>query len=296
MKEVPNKQKMALAVACLCVGLAQSAFAIPVDLGGAADYAVLGVGGNGSFSVEKVYQSDTVINGNVGMGPYTSLNHYVDATINGRFNFDFTDSAAQVATQTAGSAISGGVHQVDLSGVVKDARNASAAAAALAPTQTFSTLSEDQTISGNGGLNVIQITGDVTLKKTLTLSGSASDQFVFQLTSSGSDVLTLSGMTMILNGVSADNILWNLTGLGGDVSITSGSVVFGTFLAPERDLVSDHGIVGGRIIAGGSGSLLNIHSGSQITTPSTVPDGGSTLALLGVGLVGLAKLKRKLAV
>ena len=170
----------------------------------------------------------------------------VDATINGRFDFDLTDSAAQVATQTAGSAISGGVHQIDLSGVVKDARNASATAAAL-------------------------------------------------LTSSGSDVLTLSGMTMILNGVAADNILWNLTGLGGDVSITSGSVVFGTFLAPERDLVSDHGIVGGRIIAGGSGSLLNIHSGSQITTPSTVPDGGSTLALLGVALVGLAKLKRKLA-
>ena len=286
---------MAIA-ARLGLGLAPSAFAVPVDLGGAADYAVLGVGGNGGFSVEKVYQSDTVINGNVGMGPYTSLNHYVDATINGRFDFDLTDSAAQVATQTAGAAISGGVHQIDLSSVVKDARDASTTAEGLAPTQTFSTLSEDQIITGNGGLNVIKITGDVTLKKTLTLSGGASDQFVFQLTSSGSDVLTLSGMTMILNGVSADNILWNLTGLGGDVSITSGSVVFGTFLAPERDFVSDHGIVGGRIIAGGSGSLLNIHSGSEITAPSTVPDGGSTLALLGVAVLGLTGLKRKFAV
>src|SRR5207249_12172015 len=60
------------------------------------------------------------------------------------FDFDLTDSATQVATQTAGSAISGGVHQIDLSGVVANARSASAAAAALAPTQTFSTLSEGQ--------------------------------------------------------------------------------------------------------------------------------------------------------
>jgi choice-of-anchor A domain-containing protein len=310
MKEVPNKtawrvvkrlsrSPLAIAVASLCLGLAPSAFAVPVDLGGAADYAVLGEGGSGSFSVEKVYQSDTVINGNVGMGPYTSLNHYVDATINGRFDFDLTDSAAQVATQTTGAAISGGVHQIDLSGIVKDARDASSTAAGYAPTQTYSTLSEGQTITGNGGLNVIRITGDVTLKTSLTLSGSASDQFIFQFTSgtsAGHDVLNLSGMTMVLNGVLPDNILWNLTGLGGDVNISSGSVVFGNFLAPDRNLTSDHGNIEGRIIAGGNGGLLNIHSGSQITAPTTVPDGGSTAALLGTALLGLAGLKRKFAV
>jgi hypothetical protein len=42
--------------------------------------------------------------------------------------------------------------------------------------------------------------------------------------------------------------------------------------------------------------MLNIHSGSEITAPSTVPDGGSTLVLLGVALVGVTGLKRKLAV
>src|SRR5437870_5018830 len=81
-----------------------------------------------------------------------------------------------------------------------------------APTQTFSTLSEGQTIVGGAGLNVIRITGDVTLKTSLNITGSASSTFVFQLTSStadGHDVLTLSGMTMNLSGgVLADSILW----------------------------------------------------------------------------------------
>ncbi len=298
-----SRSPLAIAVASLCLGLAPSAFAVPVDLGGAADYAVLGAGGSGTFSVEKVYQSGTVINGNVGMGPYTSLDHYVDATINGRFDFDLTDSASQVATQTAGSAISGGVHQIDLSGVVKDARDASATAALLAPTQNFSTLSEGQTIVGGAGLNVIRITGDVTLKTFLNITGSASSTFVFQLTSStadGHDVLSLSGMTMNLSGgILADSILWNLNGLGGGVDIqamSDGQKVFGTFLAPDRDILSDHGIIDGRLIGGGSGNLLNVHSGSEITSASTVPDGGSTLALLGAALLGLTGLKRKFAV
>ena len=65
-------------------------------------------------------------------------------------------------------------------------------------------------------------------------------------------------------------------------------------IAPDRDVLSDHGIIDGRLIGGGSGNLLNVHSGSEIT--STVPDGGSTLALLGAALVGLTGLKRKFAV
>jgi len=56
-----------------------------------------------------------------------------------------------------------------MSGPVNDARSASSAAASLAPTATFSTLNEGQTIIGNGGVNIIRVTGDVTLKKTLTL-------------------------------------------------------------------------------------------------------------------------------
>src|SRR5258705_3061635 len=77
----------------VCFGLASSMHADPVDLGGAADYAVLGVGGTPSIISDfSVYQSATVIIGNVGMGPYTKLTHGIDCTIDGRFDYDFTDT------------------------------------------------------------------------------------------------------------------------------------------------------------------------------------------------------------
>jgi hypothetical protein len=43
--------------------------------------------------------------------------------------------------------------------------------------------------------------------------------------------------------------------------------VYGNFLAPDRNLTADHAIVVGRLIAGGKGSSLSIHSGSKITKP-----------------------------
>ena len=56
----------------------------------------------------------------------------------------------------------------------------------------------------------------------------------------------------------------------------------------------DHGIVNGRIIGGGSGTFVSIHSGSEINgPPPQVPDTGSTFALLSVGLAILAGAKRK---
>ncbi len=255
----------------LCLGLAPGMFAAPVGLGAAADYAVLGVGGTPSISSDfSVYQSATVINGNVGMGPYTELTHNIDCTINGRFDYDLTDTV--VSSDVTGT-ITGGIQQIDLSKVVQDARDASTAAAALIPTQTYTKLTEGQIIVGNGGLNVIRITGQVTLKKSLTIQGSATDEFVFQFTAAAAPsahTLTLSGMTMILvGGVLPENILWNLDGLGGGVVIKAGAQVFGTFLAPERDITSDHGIIEGRLIGGGDGRELDVHSGSEVTSPET---------------------------
>jgi hypothetical protein len=277
-----TKKVLLLVAVLLC-----PAYSEAISLGTAADYAVLGAGGTSTSVVSdfEVYQSATVVTGNVGMGPFSRLTHGIDATITGRFDYDLTST---LNGQSITGTIGGGVHQINLSSVVADARSASSAAAALAPTQTFTTLTEGQTIVGNGGLNVIRVTGDVTLKKTLTLQGGPSDVFVFQFTSAttaGHDILTLSGMVMSITSVLANNIFWDLNGAGGDVTITSGAIVFGNFLAPDRNLLSDHGIVTGRLIAGGSGSELSVHSGSQITIPN-VPE-PSTLVLLGAALISL---------
>lgn len=271
--------------------------AVSVDLGSAADYAVVGVGGSVSIQSNfKIYQSATVINGNVAEGPHTTLGHGIDATVNGKWNYDLTDSDPSASGYTGN--VTGGFHQIDLSGVAADARAAAAAAAAFAPTQTFSSLSEGQTIIGNAGLNVIRITGDSTIKTSLDIQGSASSTFVFQFTSgtsAGHDILTLSGMTMdLLGGVLPGNIFWDFNGLGGDVSINAmaaNQTVYGTFLAPDRNFLGDHANIDGRVIAGGSGTLLNIHSGSQITNVPEIPT--TSALLLGFASLGAMRFLRR---
>jgi hypothetical protein len=269
-------------------------YGLAVNLGSAAQYTVVGVGGSVSVQSDfEIYQHDTLIVGNVAQGPYTDLTHGIDATVIGRWDYDTTDADPSASGYTGN--VTGGFHQLNLAGVAADSRAASAAAAALAFTQTFATLAENQVVVGGAGLNVIRITGDVSLKIGLTIQGPAGSEFVFQFTSpttDGHDVLELSGMNMTLSGgVTRNNILWNLNGLGGGITIKAmadDQSVFGTFLAPDRDILADHGIVFGRLIGGGSGNTVSIHSGSQI-----VPDAGSTLALMGIGLAMLAAAKRK---
>lgn len=265
------------------------------NLGGAGNYAVLGVGGTIVVSSDfEVYQSATVVTGNVGLGPYSNWTHGIDATITGRLDYDTTDTLPAIT-----GTIGGGTHQMPMSSIVADALAASTTASLLTPTQTFSTLTEDQIIVGNGGLNVIDITGDVTLKKTLTLQGTASDQFVFQLTANdatSAKTLTLSGVIMsLVGGVTAGNVLWDLNGTGGQLVITSGATVYGTFLAPDRSITVDHGIITGRVIGGGSPdpnnqNFLSIHSSSQITSPDAVPEPSEVAALSAMSLMGLGGL------
>jgi hypothetical protein len=287
----------------LCLGLAPSVSATPVNLGGAVDYAVVGVGGTvATQSNFEIYQPDTVIKGNVAEGPYTTLTHGIDATVFGRWDYDLTDADPSASGYTGN--VTGGFHQINLATVSADARAASTAAAAFAPTQTFASLDAFDgvgSIVGNGGLNVIRITGDSALKISLTLQGTAADSWIFQftsLTTAGHDVLTLSGMTMNIGAINPDNIVWDFNGDGGDLTIkamAAGQTVYGNFLAPDRNITSDHGIVFGRLIGGGSlfgQREVSIHSGSEVTVP-TIPDTGSALALLSIGLACLVGAKRK---
>jgi len=263
--------------------------ALPYSLGQAGSYAVLGLGGISSAHGDiEVYQSATVVNGNVGAGPYADWTHGIDATINGRLDYDLTDSAP-IVTGT----ISGGLHQINMSGPVADARSASTLYASLAPTLVAGGIADNAVIVGNGGLNVIRITNAMTLKTTLTLQGTPSDSFVFQLTSSdapSAKTLTLSGLNMILTGVSAGNILWDLNGLGGEVVISSGSIVDGIFLAPDRGLEVDNANVTGAVLGGGGyqdshSNFISVHSSSTITL---VPEPGS-FCLLAVGVAAVCR-------
>src|ERR1051326_5806327 len=69
--------------------LTQSAGATPVSLGAAGDYSVVGVGGSVAIDSDfEIYQSATVILGNVAEGPHTQLTHGIDATVKGRWDYD----------------------------------------------------------------------------------------------------------------------------------------------------------------------------------------------------------------
>src|SRR5882724_7020335 len=84
--------RIAAAITGLCLALTPSLFAAPVSLGSAADYVVVAVGGTVSLDSDfKLYQSGTVIDGNVAEGPHTVLGHEIDATVNGRWDYDLTD-------------------------------------------------------------------------------------------------------------------------------------------------------------------------------------------------------------
>src|SRR5438552_9343251 len=279
-----------LAVLLLASGIAGAAI---IGLGQAANYAVLGIGGTVAVQSDfEVYQSATVINGNVGVGPYSTWTHGVDATINGRIDYDLTDSAPTVT-----GTVTGGLHQVSMSGPVADARSASTLYAGLSPTLTLGGIADNATIVGNGGLNVIRITNEMTLKTTLTLQGTPSDSFVFQLTASDAPSahnLTLSGLSMSLTGgVTAGNILWNLDGFGGGIVISSSSLVDGIFLAPDRSILVDNANVTGAVFGGGGyqdshSDFVSVHSSATIMA---IPE-PNTFALGAVGLALLAVARR----
>ena len=102
-------------------------------------------------------------------------------------------------------------------------------AAALTATQTFATgiNGTTTTITGNGGLNVIDATTGDLHNVPLTLTGTANDYFVFNLFDGAVD----TNKAMVLNGVDPNHILFNLLGTGTVFQTSGGDVLFGTYLA-----------------------------------------------------------------
>jgi PEP-CTERM motif len=162
------------------------------------------------------------------------------------------------------------------------AQNVSNFASSLAATQTFTTINNTTTITGNGGLNVIDVANIQNAK--LTLSGTANDFFVFNVSNaiSTNQPMTLSG------GVSVDHILFNLTGTGTVFQTSGGDLSFGTYLATNGGKFQFSNLVlTGRLI--NIGGDVQLVSGSQIPQ---VPEPG-TLGLVGIGAIALVCALKK---
>jgi hypothetical protein len=162
-------------------------------------------------------------------------------------------------------------------------------AESLAATQTFTNITNPTTITGNGGLNVIDVVG---ISSALTLSGTANDTFVFRV----SGVYNTNDV-MKLIGVAASDILFDFTKTSGNVFQTAGGdVSFGTYLATHGGdfQFSNLNLTGQLINTGGhiefvSGSMMS--DGPFIPVPAPLI-GHGLYVLLAVGSVWWRNTRR----
>jgi hypothetical protein len=173
--------------------------------------------------------------------------------------------------------------------------------AGLTPDVTLASLNTGLAVTGNGGVKVVNITGNVSLGsgEHITFSGSADDYFVLNIFGD----LDMSGDAAIkgIDGVSASHILINLyspNSLGNAAHVDN--VINGQIFIPYATYAEFHSINGAVFGGfGGDGTLgsgeIKLMSGATVTSVAfqSVPDAGSTLALMGLGLGLLVAGKRK---
>ena len=263
MKFVSSKILTLCLAALLLAGVNANAALVDM-LGQAGKYAVLSLNGT------DLNLSNVTVNGDVGVGPNGSVELMAPSTVNGTL---FVDPTASIKAQ-AGNA-TGGIVPQNLSQAVADAIAASNTFAGMNPTQIFSSLSAATTINGNGGLNVIKVTGDITLGGgNLTLNGGANDQFVFNIY--GGMNLGGSSSVILNGGITATNVVFNFVGAGSSLMTHVGNHVQGIVLAPQRD-ITFHGLFGEVI---GGGKTLTLMSGATVTG-FNVPEVTPTSVIFG---------------
>lgn len=265
----------ALAALALCLAFASPAAAQDLsglDLGVNRDYVFVSLGSGGSAHINS-----GPIAGSVLMGQGSAL------TTSGGNNGGLIDGGIVFYDNTA-SVDSSGLDTPPTQSLVSQALTLSALnsaisvsnyASGLAATQTFGEISSDTTITGNGGLNVISMTG--LNGAELTLSGGANDFFVFNV----SGAVDTNQQMFLTGGLDSSRVLWNLTASSGDVFKTAGgNSSVGTFLAVNGgDFQFSNLVLDGALI--NAGGYIQFVSGSQLTEGNTFTIPEPSVALLG---------------
>ena len=248
-------------------------------LGEANNFGIFGLSGS---EVELVHAT---VNGDVAVGPGGILDFRASSTVNGDI---FVDSSATIK-KFHGAHTGALLTEWELGQATTDAIQAANTAASMIPTDTFSSLGGDnQTITGTGGWNIINVT-DIAGQNSVTLEGGPDDVFIFNVFGE----FDLKGSAQI-SGVDPSRVLINIIGPGiKEVSSKQGTLIEGTVLAVDRslDLYSVHDSV-----IGGMGGTITLKSTNSLTqdnfNTSAVPI-PSGIFLLGSGLLGLMGLRRK---
>jgi len=207
-------------------------------LGEAGKFAVLSLGKPTAETLgqSKLDLSAVTIYGDVGVGPYGTLDFQGPSVINGDL---FLDTTLQNILTDAGTVNGERFEDADLSTAVASAIAAAKANASLPITKAFGRIITTTAIYGNGGLNVIAIEG-IDFKKSsvvnplvLTLHGGSEDLFVLNV--SGKFVLGPNSR-IEGNGIDPSRVLINIGKGNTPVQFAANSYVGGTLLSPDRKM------------------------------------------------------------
>ncbi|CAB1274249.1 ice-binding family protein [Candidatus Nitrosacidococcus tergens] len=279
-------------------GASSITLASPISLGNAGNFAALTTGGGITISGSKT------ITGNVGTSDDLKLSG--SRTING--DTEYANNFSHTGTSTASSY----TQKLDSSywnDLYSDIQDASNAAKSIPANETLTgDIKKNTTLSATEQVSVFDISGKIDLSgsKTLTLSGSATDEFIINV--AGDVSLSGSSAIILTGGLTADHVLFNVI---GNFSDSGSGTVAGTFLLPNGSFdISGSGVVNGSILAGGNSkssitgsATVNyvsysgfISDNSNPNDPGdssnpTVPEPSSLLMML-LGLIGLKSIIR----
>ena len=121
----------------------------------------------------------------------------------------------------------------------------------------------------------IGFSGNFHFNNIVLQGGLTSDDVLFNFYGGNSATLS-GGPTMDINA--------NFSGPGG--------TLYGVFLDPFGTISVNNTVIDGRVF-GGDSHNEQIVSGAEINAPMSVPDGGPTVALLGLAVTGVAGLGGK---
>lgn len=278
------------AAKCLHMGLALSvsgfllhsdARAVPVtvDLGTAGNFAILA-----GSAITDAGGASTIVRGDVGLSPATG---------------------ASIGL-TAGQLLDGTIYSVNAAGPGGSVNNPALLTTAKNDLTTAYNDAAGRSVDMAFGVVDNQLGGKTLLPGVYSFGHAATANLIGNLTLDGtgytapvwifqatSDLITLSGSSVTLIGATSCDVFWQVS---SSATIGTYTTFVGNIMADQSIALQTGATLDGSALARIAAVTLdhNTITNSDCTGTTKVPDGGSTLLLLGCGLAIMLGFKRRL--